>query len=159
MNIPTDAIVMTIALIVGFIYFRAQKKTGNSSSTKESDDSQTSLPHPDDLEFDSLKAVRIKKGGPSIIGKIFNFDNEEQKEIAISSGNYVELDTDEAKDAYRKWLSNQNWIDEIEQMNNIKYQRKANVNPNNPKVKKEYNRTHNKDGSKDMRIKENRLNR
>ena len=29
MNIPTDAIVMTIALIVGFIYFRAQKKTGN----------------------------------------------------------------------------------------------------------------------------------
>ena len=29
MNIPTDAIVMTIALIVGFIYFRTQKKTGN----------------------------------------------------------------------------------------------------------------------------------
>tara|TARA_Y100001935_G_C17265212_1_gene488774 strand:+ start:201 stop:320 length:120 start_codon:yes stop_codon:yes gene_type:complete len=29
MNIPTDAIVMTIALIVGFIYFRAQKKLKN----------------------------------------------------------------------------------------------------------------------------------
>ncbi len=26
MSIPTDAIVMTIALIVGFIYFRTQKK-------------------------------------------------------------------------------------------------------------------------------------
>jgi len=30
MNIPTDAIVMTIVLIVGSIYFRTQKKTENS---------------------------------------------------------------------------------------------------------------------------------
>tara|TARA_Y100001970_G_scaffold199850_1_gene243060 strand:+ start:454 stop:600 length:147 start_codon:yes stop_codon:yes gene_type:complete len=29
MNIPTDAIVITIALIAGFIYFRTQKKTEN----------------------------------------------------------------------------------------------------------------------------------
>jgi len=29
MNIPTDALVMTIALIVGFIYFRMQKQTEN----------------------------------------------------------------------------------------------------------------------------------
>ncbi len=27
MNIPTDAIVMTIALILGFIYFKTQKQT------------------------------------------------------------------------------------------------------------------------------------
>ena len=30
MDIPTDAILLTVALIVGFIYFRAQKKTENS---------------------------------------------------------------------------------------------------------------------------------
>ena len=30
MSIPTDAIVMLIALIVGFIYFRTHKKTKNS---------------------------------------------------------------------------------------------------------------------------------
>jgi len=29
MNMPTDAIVMTIALIAGFIYFRIQKKPEN----------------------------------------------------------------------------------------------------------------------------------
>jgi len=27
MNIPTDALVMTVVLIVGFIYFKMQKKT------------------------------------------------------------------------------------------------------------------------------------
>ena len=27
MNIPTDAIVMTIALILGFMYFKTQKQT------------------------------------------------------------------------------------------------------------------------------------
>ena len=38
MNIPTDAIVMTIALIVGFIYFRAQKKTENSKEIQSDEE-------------------------------------------------------------------------------------------------------------------------
>ncbi len=38
MNIPTDAIVMTIALIVGFIYFRAQKKTENSKEIQSNEE-------------------------------------------------------------------------------------------------------------------------
>ena len=38
MSIPTDAIVMTIALIVGFIYFRTQKKTENSKEIQSDDE-------------------------------------------------------------------------------------------------------------------------
>ena len=38
MNIPTDAIVMTVALIVGFIYFKMQKENVNPKESQSDEE-------------------------------------------------------------------------------------------------------------------------
>ena len=38
MNIPTDAIVMTVALIAGFIYFKMQKENSKSKEAQSDEE-------------------------------------------------------------------------------------------------------------------------
>lgn len=45
MNIPTDAIVMTMALIVGFIYFKMQKENMKPKESQLDEEEWLKTPH------------------------------------------------------------------------------------------------------------------
>jgi len=45
MNIPTDAIVMTVVLIAGFIYFKMQKENTKPKETQSDEEEWLNTPH------------------------------------------------------------------------------------------------------------------